>query len=159
MQGLHSSTNRDKTPGTQNLGAYSFYAFERYKPQMTAAITTLQTNQKATTFTSTDAVSALAALGNTMRLQAFRHIQDAGEHGLNVGALQNLLGTPASTLNHHLNTLVRAGVIKQRREGREIYNVANLDHLGLVIDFLSALKMPPHETTSPANTQLASNVA
>jgi len=113
---------------------------------MTAAITNLQQFPNAQTITSLDAVSALAALGNSLRLQAFRHILNAGEQGLNVGALQNLLGTPASTLNHHLNTLVRADVIIQKRDGREIYNIANTKQLEQVISFLDALK--PSENNS-----------
>ena len=120
---------------------------------MTAAITSLQSTTKASQISSTDAVSALAALGNTLRLQAYRHILNAGRTGLNVGALQSLLGTPASTLNHHLNTLVRAGIIIQKREGREIYNIANQDHMQAVVQFLGLLQTPSGQDQRPQAMQ------
>jgi DNA-binding transcriptional ArsR family regulator len=120
---------------------------------MTAAVTTLPSTTKTTPISSTDAVSALAALGNTLRLQAYRHILNAGTTGLNVGALQSLLGTPASTLNHHLNTLVRAGIIMQKREGREIYNIANTDHMHAVINFLDMLQTPSGQDQRPQKMQ------
>ncbi|MBN2751309.1 MAG: helix-turn-helix transcriptional regulator [Rhodospirillaceae bacterium] len=93
----------------------------------------------------TTAVMALAALGNPTRLQAFRHIVVSAEHGLNVGTLQSLLDTPASTLNHHLNTLVHAGLVRQNRLGREILNTADPQRLRELGRFLESLIAPPQE--------------
>ena len=55
------------------------------------------------------AADNLAALGNLTRLRLYRLLVRAGEPGLNVGELRSLLDVPASTLAHHLTSLVRAG--------------------------------------------------
>lgn len=68
----------------------------------------------------TIAARALAALGNTTRLQLFRQLVRAGEEGATVGELQRMLEVPASTMAHHLSTLTRAGLVKQERQGREV---------------------------------------
>lgn len=96
----------------------------------------------ATGLSGAEAAAAMAALGNPTRLRAFRLIAEAGSRGLNVGALQGLLQTPASTLNHHLNTLVRAGIVRQIRRGREIINVADAERIEDLAVFLKSLGMP-----------------
>jgi DNA-binding transcriptional ArsR family regulator len=65
------------------------------------------------------AARSFAALGNATRLQLYRTLVRAGETGLNVGELQRLLAVPASTLAHHLASLVQAGLVTQERHGRE----------------------------------------
>lgn len=91
------------------------------------------------TLTGSEAVAALAALGNSTRLQAFRLIVAAGADGVNVGTLQSLLETPASTLNHHLNTLVRAGLVRQHRQGREILNLVEAPRVAALAGFVDSL--------------------
>ncbi|SBV97493.1 Transcriptional regulator, ArsR family, putative (modular protein) [uncultured Alphaproteobacteria bacterium] len=86
-----------------------------------------------------EAVAALAALGNPTRLHAFRLIVGAAGDGVNVGTLQAMLDTPASTLNHHLNTLVRAGLVRQHRHGREILNLVEAPRVAALAQFLQAL--------------------
>ncbi len=67
------------------------------------------------------AVTALAALGHTHRLRIFRLLVRAGDRGLRVGDIQRHLGIPPSTLAHHLDALARAGLVDQRRQGREVH--------------------------------------
>ena len=55
------------------------------------------------------AADSLAALGNLTRLRLYRLLVRAGEPGLNVGELRSLLDVPASTLAHHLTSLVVPG--------------------------------------------------
>lgn len=86
-----------------------------------------------------EAVAALAALGNPTRLHALRLIVGASDEGVNVGTLQAMLDTPASTLNHHLNTLVRAGLVRQHRQGREILNLVEAPRVAALAQFLRAL--------------------
>lgn len=75
-----------------------------------------QAEEKALTFE--DAARCLAELGHLHRLQIFRVLIKAGEHGLSVGAIQQELGIPKSTLAHHIAQLVAAGLMTQSREGR-----------------------------------------
>ncbi len=62
---------------------------------------------------------SFSALGNATRLRLYRTLVRAGDDGLNVGDLQRLLGVPASTLAHHVASLVQAGLVVQVRSGRE----------------------------------------
>ena len=58
-----------------------------------------------------DAAARLEALGNTTRLKIYRALVRAGHAGMPVGRLQERLKIPASTLSHHVKTLVAVGLI------------------------------------------------
>jgi ArsR family transcriptional regulator len=73
---------------------------------------------KPKTLTFEDAARCLSELGHPHRLQIFRVLIKAGEAGLPVGAIQQALGLPKSTLAHHIAQLVAAGLMTQDREGR-----------------------------------------
>ena len=70
------------------------------------------------TLTFEDAARCLAELGHPHRLQIFRVLIKAGEPGMPVGAIQQELGIPKSTLAHHIAQLAAAGLMTQSREGR-----------------------------------------
>ncbi|NNK57182.1 MAG: winged helix-turn-helix transcriptional regulator, partial [Desulfofustis sp.] len=57
------------------------------------------------------AAGRCAELGNTTRLSIFRLLVKAGKNGLPVGQIQSSLGIPGSTLTHHLQRLVRVGLV------------------------------------------------
>ena len=82
------------------------------------------------------AANALKELGHPTRLAIFRCLVKAGGDGLAVGAIQQQLDVPGSTLSHHLSGLVSAGLLSQRREGRTLYCVADYAQLEAVIGFL-----------------------
>jgi len=86
-----------------------------------------------------EAALMLAALGNPIRMNAFRHLIDADISGLKVGSLQGLLKIPASTLNHHLAALKDSGLVRQQRIGREVHNHPSLDALRRLERFLEDL--------------------
>lgn len=81
---------------------------------------------------------ALAALGHEARLDLFRLLVRAGPDGLSVGDLGQNLGLPASTLAHHLRTLVTAGLVTQDRQGREVVNRVAFDAMNATLEFLTA---------------------
>ena len=80
---------------------------------------------------------SLAALGHEARLEIFRLLVKAGHSGMTVGAIGDHLGLAASTLAHHLKTLVDAGLVTQRRNGREIVNTAIFAEMDHIIAFLT----------------------
>ncbi|MDH3235733.1 MAG: metalloregulator ArsR/SmtB family transcription factor [Alphaproteobacteria bacterium] len=84
-----------------------------------------------------EAARGLAALGNRTRLRLFKLLVQAGPEGLNVGDLQRHLGVPASTLAHHLATLVRADLISQSRQGREVISSANYQSMNALAAYLT----------------------
>lgn len=78
----------------------------------------------------------LSELGHPTRLGVFRLLVRAGETGLAVGEVQQRLGIPAATLSHHLHRLIGVGLVRQFREGRVLYCVAQLATLRDVVSFL-----------------------
>ena len=81
---------------------------------------------------------ALAALGHDARLSIFRLLVKAGREGLRVGDIGEHLNIAASTLAHHLSTLVDAGLVSQQKQGREVYNMADYAAVQAVLDFLTS---------------------
>lgn len=84
-----------------------------------------------------DAVERFAALGHDTRLRVYRALVQAGPDGVPVGALQDTLAVPASTLTHHLQALVRAGLASQERVGRVLVTRADYAAMNGLIDFLT----------------------
>lgn len=82
------------------------------------------------------AAQILQALGHDARLGLFRLLVQAGENGLNIGQIREHLDMPASTLAHHITTLVKANVITQTVNGRETINVANFKLVEQMADYL-----------------------
>lgn len=80
---------------------------------------------------------ALAALGHEARLDIFRLLVKAGHTGMSVGQISHHLALPASTLAHHLRTLVDAGLVAQSKQGREVLNTVNFDEMNHIITFLT----------------------
>jgi len=89
------------------------------------------------TTTSPHAV-ALAALGHDARLSIFRLLVKAGDEGLRVGDIGDHLGLAASTLAHHLSTLVDAGLVLQEKKGREVFNRVDYAAMHRVLGFLTS---------------------
>jgi ArsR family transcriptional regulator, arsenate/arsenite/antimonite-responsive transcriptional repressor len=83
-----------------------------------------------------DAASRLEALGNPTRLRIYRTLVKAGDPGLPVGKLQSRLAVPASTLSHHLKTLLIVGLITQERDATTLYCKANYPVMRGLVGFL-----------------------
>lgn len=85
-----------------------------------------------------DAAARLEALGNPTRLKIYRMLVRAGEPGLSVGKLQSRLAIPASTLSHHLKTLIIVGLVGQERDATTLICRANYQMMRGLVDFLVA---------------------
>lgn len=85
-----------------------------------------------------DAVLALAALAQGMRLRVFRALVGAGPQGMTPGALAAMLDVPASTLSFHLKELMRAALVTQVRESRHLIYRPALNRMNGLLDYLSA---------------------
>ncbi|MFX7052644.1 metalloregulator ArsR/SmtB family transcription factor, partial [Acinetobacter baumannii] len=72
-----------------------------------------------------DAAARLEALGNPTRLRIYRMLVRAGDAGSSVGRLQASLDIAASTLSHHLKSLVMVGLIAQERQATTLICRAN----------------------------------
>lgn len=86
----------------------------------------------------TSAADALAALGHEARLAIFRALVRAGDDGLPVHQVQERLGgMPRSTLAHHLQMLVQAGLVRQHKVGAEVLNRADFGAIRGLVAYLT----------------------
>lgn len=79
----------------------------------------------------------LAELGHVARLSLLVELMKQSNQGVPVGNLQKALDIPGSTLSHHLSRLIKVGLVTQRREGRTLYCVAEMERLQGVVEFLN----------------------
>lgn len=86
---------------------------------------------------SGEVVAALAALAQEHRLAAFRLLVEAGPDGVSAGDLADGLGIPRSSLSFHLNQLMQAGLILQRRESRSLIYSADFTAMAALVGFLT----------------------
>lgn len=82
------------------------------------------------------ALSALAALGQSTRLEVFRLLMRHEPRGLSAGAIAESIGSQQNTLSTHLAILARAGLVRGTREGRSIVYRANIGGMRALIGFL-----------------------
>ncbi|WP_228242225.1 helix-turn-helix transcriptional regulator [Porphyrobacter sp. GA68] len=86
--------------------------------------------------TASSAVEALGALAQDHRLTLFRLLVQAGAQGMSAGAVAQQLGVPNSSLSFHLSHLTRAGLIRQRREGRSLIYTADYHAMNALVAYL-----------------------
>ncbi|MGN6376882.1 MAG: ArsR/SmtB family transcription factor [Sphingomonas sp.] len=82
------------------------------------------------------AISALGALAQSTRLEAFRLLVRHEPEGLAAGEVAKALDVPQNTMSVHLGTLARAGLIRSERRSRIINYRADLDQLKALTLFL-----------------------
>jgi ArsR family transcriptional regulator, arsenate/arsenite/antimonite-responsive transcriptional repressor len=85
---------------------------------------------------SDEAVSALAALGQSTRLATFRLLVEAGPGGLRASEIADKLAVPRNTMSAHLKILTAAGLIQSQRASREIIYRSDLSRLAILTSFL-----------------------
>ncbi|MBZ0128514.1 MAG: metalloregulator ArsR/SmtB family transcription factor [Rhodobacteraceae bacterium] len=85
---------------------------------------------------TTDALPAFAALSQPTRLAAFRLLVRAGDVGIIAGDLADKLEVRQNTLSANLSVLLNAGLVTNKREGREIRYFANMQTMRDLLAFL-----------------------
>jgi ArsR family transcriptional regulator len=85
-----------------------------------------------------DAIAALGALSQSMRLRVFRALVGAGPQGLTPGVLAATLDVPSSTLSFHLKGLTQSGLVSQVRDGRNLVYRPEISQMNALIGYLSA---------------------
>ena len=87
--------------------------------------------------TAQKAVAALSALAHEHRLAAFRLLVEAGFEGLPAGAVAERLDVPPSSLTFHLQQLLRAELVSQRRLSRQLIYAANFEAMNALVGYLT----------------------
>ena len=83
------------------------------------------------------ASAQLEALGNPIRLQVYRLLVRSGVEGMAVGAVQEKLGMPASSLSHHIRKLIETGLLTQERRATTLICRAHYPAMTALIGYLS----------------------
>jgi DNA-binding transcriptional ArsR family regulator len=83
------------------------------------------------------ALDALSALSQETRLDLYRLLVTIGPEGLPAGIIAERLGVLPSSLTFHLNHLVRAGLITQRRLSRQLIYSAEYGTMNDLLSYLT----------------------
>ena len=85
----------------------------------------------------TNAIKAMSALAHETRLKVFRLLVQRGPHGLPAGEIARALRVPPPTLSFHLRHLEQAGLLRSRRQQRQMIYVADYQGMGNLLSFLT----------------------
>ena len=96
------------------------------------------------------AIAALGALAQETRLSLFRLLVQCGPEGLAAGAIAESLGVPPATLSFHLQQLMHAGLIEQRRASRSLIYSANFNNMNGLVGYLTENCCGRAATCAPA---------
>jgi ArsR family transcriptional regulator, arsenate/arsenite/antimonite-responsive transcriptional repressor len=83
------------------------------------------------------ALSALTALSQIVRLRAFRELVVAGPAGMTPGAIAERLGVASSSLSFHLKELVHADLVSAEPQGRNLIYRAHFDRMSALLGYLT----------------------
>src|ERR1700680_2172755 len=83
------------------------------------------------------AIAALGALAQDTRLALFRLLVTAGPDGLAAGTIAERLGVAPSSLSFHLQQLLHAGLVTQRRLSRQLIYAAEYGAMNNLIGYLT----------------------
>ena len=83
------------------------------------------------------AIAALGALAQDTRLALFRLLVTAGPAGLSAGTIAERLGVAPSSLSFHLQQLLHAGLVTQRRAGRQLIYAAEYEAMNALLAYLT----------------------
>jgi ArsR family transcriptional regulator len=86
---------------------------------------------------STRVIAALAALAHNHRLAIYRLLIEQGPEGLPAGLIGNRVGLLPSSLTFHLQSLHRAGLIKQTRVSRHLMYSADFSAMNELVGYLT----------------------
>lgn len=86
---------------------------------------------------SNQVIAALGGLAHEHRLAIFRLLVGRGPEGLNAGSIAERVGLLPSSLTFHLQNLQRAGLIAQRRDGRQLIYSADFGAMTALVGYLT----------------------
>jgi DNA-binding transcriptional ArsR family regulator len=86
---------------------------------------------------ATKTVAALSALAHEHRLAIYRMLVECGPNGLPAGVIAEQLAVPPSSLTFHLQHLLRAGLVTQRRMSRQLIYAADFTAMNDLVGYLT----------------------
>lgn len=86
---------------------------------------------------SFEVIEALGALAHESRLEIFRLLVRRGPAGAAVSQIAEHIRIPPATMSFHLSHLQRAGLLRSKRESRQIIYSANYSLMKDLVGFLT----------------------
>jgi ArsR family transcriptional regulator len=83
------------------------------------------------------AAGALGALAHETRLAVFRLLVERGPDGLPAGAIAEAVGLVPSSLTFHLQQLLHAGLVTQRRVSRQLIYATDFAAMNALMGYLT----------------------
>ena len=83
------------------------------------------------------AVAALSAVAHDNRLAIYRMLVQEGPQGLPAGDIAARLAMPPSSLTFHLQQMLHAGLVTQRRLGRQLIYAADYAAMNGLVAYLT----------------------
>ncbi|HXC27575.1 MAG TPA: helix-turn-helix domain-containing protein [Stellaceae bacterium] len=83
------------------------------------------------------AIAALGALAHETRLAVFRLLVQRGPDGLSAGTIAHALDLTPSSLTFHLQQLMHAGLITQRRMSRQLIYATDFSVMNALMGYLT----------------------
>lgn len=84
-----------------------------------------------------EVIEALGALAHEHRLAVFRLLVETGPEGLSAGEIGQRVGLVPSSLTFHLQHLARAGLLTQRRVGRQLFYATDFGVMNALVAYLT----------------------
>lgn len=84
-----------------------------------------------------ETINALGALAQETRLALFKLLVQRGPEGLSAGLIAEKLRVPPSSLSFHLQQLVHARLITQRRASRQLFYAADFTAMNELVAYLT----------------------
>ena len=84
----------------------------------------------------TQSLFAFSALSQQTRLEVLRLLIKSGADGMNAGEIGDALGIRQNTMSTNLNILLRAGLVRNEREGRAVRYFTDLNGIRGMLAFL-----------------------
>ncbi|WP_039018276.1 ArsR/SmtB family transcription factor [Halocynthiibacter namhaensis] len=82
------------------------------------------------------AITAFGALSQESRLDVFRRLVQAGKEGMLSGEIATALDQKQNTASVNLSILLRAGLIRNARDGRNVRYFADFDGVAGMLGYL-----------------------
>jgi ArsR family transcriptional regulator, arsenate/arsenite/antimonite-responsive transcriptional repressor len=104
------------------------------------------------------AVAALGAIAHDHRLAIYRLLVEKGPAGMPAGEIAERLEMPPSSLTFHLQQMLHAGLVSQRRLGRQLIYAADYAAMNELVAYLTenccgnAANCAPACNPAPAST-------
>ena len=85
-----------------------------------------------------DILKQLSALSQETRLMTFRALMQAGNSGMQAGAIAEHLDVAPNKLSGHLSILVQSGLVSVERDGRRMVYRAEIEAVTRLLSYLVA---------------------